>query len=209
MSHLIKYAVALLIVFAFTACSKDQVQEQKKVINKYIVVDAYSQDIGLPYTMDLNGDGVSDVEITGDGTVSGSSGSKSELYIQGVNGTSVCFQTKHDTSWIVDVFTGTYDTLILYNSYKQPAVFNLGDEINDQLNYSDTLLIVFHKHNKGTMGIPSSDINRTELLDDAFRFFAVKTPTGVHWIKIKIGMPTTIIESYSTVRSASILIIEE
>jgi len=203
-----KYFIGLIISLSFMSCSKDKVEEQKKVINKYIVVEAYTPSSTFPYTIDLNQDGLPDVEFTGGASISGSSGAKSELYIQGLNGTSICFQTNQDTSWIIDVFTGTYDTLISYNTFKQPSLLNLGDEINNQLNYSESLLTVFHKHNKGSMSIPSSNIDRTNLVTDNFNFFAVKTTTGMYWIKIKVGIPTTIIESHSNKHFVTVLVIE-
>lgn len=181
----------------------------KKTINKELVLYPYGQNENLPYKLDFNNDGILDIEITGETSLSGSNGSKNGLYIQGLNGTRICFETKKDTSWMKDVFNGTNDTIFSYNTFKQPTPFNLGDEINTQLTSSDSLLTIFYERNFSSMNIPQSDIHRTSLISSDFKYFGVITPGGLYWIKIKPGIPISFIESCSNIGANSSLIIQE
>lgn len=207
-NSMISFGIILMITI-ITSCTKESVQEHKKVISTHFIVDDFNPELNIPYKLDLNEDGISDIKITGKGTYSGSSGSIRELFIKGINGSRVCYQTHHDTSWVVDVFTGSHDTLIGYSSFKQPTSFNLGDQFNSQLDYSDSTLMIYQLRYNGSMSIPSSNVVRDDLIIGNFMYFVVETPSGFHWVKIKPGTPKTILESHSLNAGPSGMIIHE
>lgn len=197
-----KYLFLILIPFLFS-CSKNQEQTPTKTIGKQI------DNEDIPFFLDLNDDGLSDIKISGETSFSASTGIRYELYIQGINGSSICFQTKQDSTWFINVFDGSYDTVYNYNTFLQPLPFSIGDEINSQMNTSNELLTIYHKFIDGTTSIPSSGINRTKLINGNFQYYSVNTSTGLHWLKIKPEIPKTTLYSYSTVSASPFMIIVE
>ena len=201
-----KYITYIIIFFTILSCTKDKIEPSSIFLNKQITLDPWNKE-GLPLIIDLNRDGIIDVEITGERSFSGSSGSEVGLNIQGLNGSTICFQTKQETRWILDVFTGTMDTLVVNDTFKQPTPFNLGDEINNQFNSTDSLLCIFYERYPGSMSIPSSPVIRTDLINGDYKYFVVITPGGLYWIKVNPGLPITIIQSCSGIGATSGLII--
>ena len=177
------------------------------LVDTLLYADYYDD---VSYNLDINNDQQPDLSFHLK-NIGGSSGTSIFSKVEGVNGATVQYVSKEDTTWLYPP-GNSEDTLWSYHFYEQINYLILGDIINTNTNFTNQRLIIAEVSIDGSYyaGIEQSYIDRNELMGLGYIYMIIKIEEQIAWLKIKVlDHSKILIHSYRLLDEDDLLEIRE